>query len=265
MKPRRALLLTITVVFLLCGACGVWLHVQKQQYARNQQLIDALAHGDTQTALALVNAGADPNTRQNLQDAPTLRLLLDQLLRHKRSPANSLSTALMMACGDSVVYLPDGSHRIEVISEDLPLIQAMLAHGANVNARTENNRTALHSAAGLGRWHTVDLLLQHGAEVNAQDTWGATPLMEATSNQHEAVVQRLLSRGANISPQDSGGNTALFYAVLHYNGTNILPELLAHGANPNQPGRNGQTPLKYARQTNRPDLVRLLERGEGSK
>ena len=33
MKPRRAMLLSLTVVFALCAACGLWLHWERQQYA----------------------------------------------------------------------------------------------------------------------------------------------------------------------------------------------------------------------------------------
>lgn len=65
MKPRRALLFSITVVLVLCAASGWWLHKERQQYALNRQLIDALEHNDTKTALTFVNEGADPNTRQS--------------------------------------------------------------------------------------------------------------------------------------------------------------------------------------------------------
>ena len=59
---RRGLLLTTTLIITLCGAYSVWRRVQQQQYARNRQMIYALEHNDTNAALALINAGADPNT-----------------------------------------------------------------------------------------------------------------------------------------------------------------------------------------------------------
>lgn len=75
MNRRRALLLFLTVALALCAACGLWLHWEQQQYALNRQLIAVLINGDTQAALTLVNAGADPNTCYAPTPAPTLKLL----------------------------------------------------------------------------------------------------------------------------------------------------------------------------------------------
>jgi hypothetical protein len=143
MKRRRGLLWTLAVALALCGACGVWLHVQRQQYERNRQLIAALVHNDTKTALALVNAGAAPNTRQFPAPAPSLKSLLEHLLHHMPPPANDTPTAFLLACG--ALVLPMDGNRLSgpPPEENRPLLQAMLAHGADVHARANGNRTAL--------------------------------------------------------------------------------------------------------------------------
>jgi hypothetical protein len=177
MKPRRALLLSLTVVLALCAACGLWLHREQRQYALNRQLIDALEHGDTKQALALVNAGADPNTRQFSTPAPTLPELLKQLLHHTPPPDNNSPTAFRMAFGAYWSTTPNQSFHLISLDENLPLIQAILAHGANVNARDSSNLTVLHDAVAYDQLHTVELLLQHGADINVQDTTREIPTL----------------------------------------------------------------------------------------
>ena len=260
MKRRRGLLLTTAVVLALCGACGAWLRVQQQQYAHNRQLIYALENGDANAALALVNAGADPNTRQTPPPAPTFRLLFDHLLRRSPPPVNNSPTALMIACGalgnPAFVAGPPSL----TVPENLPLLQAMLTHGANVNARALSKNTALHFACGRGRLPTMELLLTHSADVNAQDTWRHPTVMYAARKDVMATTRLLLSHNVNPNLQDVNGNAWLYYALFQRYPIGVIPLLMAHGADPNLPNKQGLTPRQYARKIGRLDLVGLLTR-----
>jgi hypothetical protein len=261
MKRRRALLFTLSVVLALCAACGVWLHRERQQYAFNRQLIAALLKGDTKQALVLVNVGADPNTRCSPIPAPTFSQLLKQLLHHTPPPVSPTPTALMLACG---AYWPDPPNdALQGITrhENLPLIEAMLAHGANVNARRVEQVTVLHDAVSRHRLPTLELLLQHGAEVNVQDKAGRTPLTFAAANDSAALVHALLAHGANPNIGNAYGETALYSVLFGHDPVHILPDLLAHGGDPNLPEDNGYTPLQWAQRMKRPDLVRLFKHG----
>jgi ankyrin repeat protein len=251
MKRRRALLLSITIVIALCAACGVWLYREQRQYTLNQQLIAALDKGDTKTALVLVNTGADPNTRYSPHPAPSLQRLLNLFLHHTPAPTNDRPTALMFACCGGFSLVDPG--------ENLPLLQAMLAHGANVNAKMDKD-TPLHFAAQWVRLRTMELLLQHGADVNAQNEQGYTPLMCAVEGGGTVeLVHSLLMQGANPNIQAKDGRTPLYLVVLSGDNRGIIPELLAHGANPNLRGINDSTLLQLAQEMKRPDLVRLLK------
>lgn len=260
MQPKRALLLTAAAALVLCIACGVWLYGERHQYERNRALIDALANNKTTAARGLVEEGADPNTRCDLPPAPSLKLLLNQLLHHKNLPVNTSPTAFLLACGARWSVRRDGrSHEVAVMG-DLPLLQTMLSHGADIHARAKYNTTALHCAVTLRERFRVDLLLQNGADINAQETGGMTPLMLSALNSVTDVTHDLLARGANATVQDANGLTALHFAVYSPDAKEVIPDLLAHGADPDTPDKRGVTPLRYAQKWRNPDIVRLLKR-----
>jgi dipeptidyl aminopeptidase/acylaminoacyl peptidase len=81
-------------------------------------------------------------------------------------------------------------------------IQALLARGADVNAKNPYGATALSFAADKGHLEVVKLLLQHGADVNAKDTfYKASPLYWAVSRSHLDIVKTLLEAGATGAGQ----------------------------------------------------------------
>lgn len=81
---------------------------------------------------------------------------------------------------------------------DAPAVKALLAKGADVNAKTRYGATALTYAADRGYLEVAKILLEHGAVVNAKDTfYGAPPLTWAAYNGHVAVVKYLLEQGAD--------------------------------------------------------------------
>ena len=65
-------------------------------------------------------------------------------------------------------------------------------HGADIEARTLDGWTPLHSAANWGNAHIASLLLRHGADVNAQTTGKQTPLHLAASNSESRETIELL-------------------------------------------------------------------------
>src|SRR5215510_2362976 len=72
---------------------------------------------------------------------------------------------------------------------DTAKITAALAQGANVNAKSRYDVTALFFAASSGRLEAVKLLVSRGADVNAQDTfYHATAADMALGNGHADVA-----------------------------------------------------------------------------
>src|SRR5262249_11459506 len=80
---------------------------------------------------------------------------------------------------------------------DVDKVKALLAKGADVNARTRYGATALSFACDRGNLEVVKVLIEHGADVNVTDTfYKATPLVWAVSRNHAEIVTLLLDKGA---------------------------------------------------------------------
>lgn len=268
-KPRshkRSALLALGLLLIGLGlSCVVWVRKEQRQYALNRQLIAALLKDDTSQAREIINAGADPNTPCKSSPAPSLKQLLQQFLHPQSSSLPDSPTALMIACAARAESWYDGTE-IGVVKEDLPLIRAMLAHGANVNTRTSYDDTVLACTARFDSAAIVKLLLENGAKVNEPAFVGRTALVEAAMGwQKKAIGQKetvsiLLARGAKVNAQDEFGSTALHMALEHVTNINIIQQLLAHGADPRIVDEDGESPITLAQQQHRPDLIALLHK-----
>jgi len=163
-----------------------------------------------------------------------------------------------------------------VLRDDLNLVKALLAHGADTNtklvkgtpirrANTDYNlpktlvgATPYLLAAKFAEPDIMEALAAGGADVKATLPDGATALMLAAGlgSTRSRRVNRLiepesaivgavttaLRLGADVNAVDSAGDTALHVAALSRN--DVLVQLLAdHGANLNLKNTRGQTPL----------------------
>jgi len=183
----------------------------KSPTARMQPLLVAAQRGDLDAVKKLVDAGADVNMRETEQ--------------HNRG-----QTALHYAARGKYYY-PKGDH--------LAVARFLLAHGADVNAKADTGYTPLHVAAGLGQKDMVRFLLDNGADINAMDIRG-TPLQAAVLQGHEDVVALLIERKARLNGAIAVMARMGVYKPAH---TAIIRRLLDAGADPNEKGKYGRTPL----------------------
>ena len=72
-------------------------------------------------------------------------------------------------------------------------MKALVAAGADVNAKDNFGRSALILAAGNGATNTVESLIALHADVNARNAQGSTPLAMAKG---KAVIALLRAAGA---------------------------------------------------------------------
>ncbi|EDL75069.1 rCG39220 [Rattus norvegicus] len=106
------------------------------------------------------------------------------------------------------------------------------SHGANVNLRCANERTALHEAAKLGRQDMVKLMLSSGANPDARSSYGFTPLA-------------LAAQGADVHSQASDSSSVLLEAV-RGGDPDSVSLLLEYGADANIPKSSGHLPIHVA-------------------
>lgn len=93
---------------------------------------------------------------------------------------------------------------------DVEAIRALVAAGVPVDhADGDYAQTALHYAAREGRKEAVDALLACGANPNARNRDMRTPLHWAASNGTASVVRALVAAGADLMAKNADGETPL--------------------------------------------------------
>ena len=138
-----------------------------------------------------------------------------------------------------------------VLFSDIPLMWALIAQGADCNARDSKGVPVLMTAAGTGTLEAVRLLLAHGADprVRRQGDSGSTPLSEAVESRRDSKgkVRALLRAGASIEERYKGGTTPLMMAVRVGN-IATAEFLIDSGCNISAKDDTGRTAMDYARE-----------------
>ena len=90
-------------------------------------------------------------------------------------------------------------------------VKWLLAHGARINSGPLQ-WSALHYAVFAGKSEIAALLLERGADINARSTNGSSVLMMAVYEGHEDLARELLARGADTRVKNDWGDGALAWA-----------------------------------------------------
>ena len=97
---------------------------------------------------------------------------------------------------------------------NLEAVKWLLGHGAKIN-REPLQWTALHYAVFAGHSQLAQYLLERGADINARSTNGSSVLMMAAYEGHEALAQQLIGLGADPGVKNENGDGALEWAMKH--------------------------------------------------
>lgn len=117
----------------------------------------------------------------------------------------------------------------------------------NANTQGDFGWTLLRRAIEKNNADTVDALIAEGAEVNAKDNCGRTPLHLAARNNHQDVEDVLIAaKGIDVDAKDDYGITPIHLAVQNGH-KNVAGVLIAKGANPLLQSKAGETPIGLAK------------------
>jgi len=191
-----------------------------------------------------------PDDDISLTDASNLKSLQDEV---DGMPKERLGKELTFAAGEGF----------------LQSVRFLLDHGADVNARGDGKRTALHRAAFGGHPSVAELLIARGAQIELRDDADTTPLLDAMrigaekSGDYVGVVRVLLGAGADPNGRGYHNVTPLDSAVFHLNDDPkqaliIIKLLLERRADPNVQTDDGYTALHFAVHAGSKDVVETL-------
>ena len=123
-------------------------------------------------------------------------------------------------------FLLDDQLALSVFLSDLDDARALLARGANPDARDEERRPALTVATAGGDHALMRLLLESGADPNLRDDDGLSALDTAVLRRDLHGTWLLLRFGAEANGRDDSGMSTFLRAVLASGGSGAIVDLL---------------------------------------
>lgn len=171
----------------------------------NSPLHTMIQLGETELALALLNAGAD---------------------------SCALDTE-----GRSALHVAARYNRVEILTDLLKKPVKL-----QIDLQDKLGMTALYMAARYNHATVVDQLLKSGANPHLPHTNGVTPLHVAAHNGHQEACAQLIQAGAVVDSQNERGNTPL-HSAIRKNKMEVAKLLLLHNASPNILNHEKKTPM----------------------
>jgi len=156
---------------------------------------DAVMQGNKDAVRALLKDGADVNTA--LGDGMTA-------LHYAASKHDVEMAKILLYAGANVKATTRiGGYTPLLIASrdgDAPMIETLLASGADANSATTNGTTALMLASAAGHVDAVKALLAKNANINAKESVkGETPIAFAAAFGRADVIRELAARGADVN------------------------------------------------------------------
>ena len=134
------------------------------------------------------------------------------------------------------------------------ILSLLIRHGADVNGWDNHGYAPLIRASSAKRLEAGQILLDHGADIDARSKYNKTALIYAISGNIE-FARMLLERGAAINVRCQGGMTPLHVAAKEGR-IEFVRLFLEHGADANALDENSQTPSQSG--SGHPEVVELL-------
>ena len=181
---------------IISGAIGaLFLSALMHAAPPTGSVADAAMQGNRDAVRALLKDGADVNTA--LGDGMTA-------LHYAASKHDLEMAKILLYAGANVKATTRiGGYTPLLIASrdgDAPMIETLLASGADANSATTNGTTALMLASAAGHVDAVKALLAKNANINAKESVkGETPIAFAAALGRADVIRELAARGADVN------------------------------------------------------------------
>lgn len=210
------------------------------------RLAAAVQSGTAADVEAQLRQGADPNWRFANGETPLAYAILKERYR---------IADLLVAHGADPKILDHGISMLSLVVQartcPAGTVSALLAAGADPNQRDSVSPPllrALHSGAEA----CAQALISHGANIEARDAAGGTALHAAVVGSSPKVVEQIIRGGVSVNSTMAQQATPLMWAALRQPGLNVMADaiiaiLLDRGADPCMRDAHGMTAADYAR------------------
>ncbi|MEC3466490.1 ankyrin repeat domain-containing protein [Bacillus tropicus] len=190
----------------------------------DKQLLLSATLGDTETAMKLIQDGANINVEGDNGETPVL----------------------------AATY----QNHVETV-------KALIGAGANIEIKDEKHSNPLLYASREGYTDIVKVLINAGVNTKETTKSGGTALISASERGHVEVVKELLERtDIDVNYKNARGGTALVEAIVLGNGSEnhkkVIQMLIDHGADVNMGNKENITPLQYAEKRGFKDIANML-------
>jgi ankyrin repeat protein len=222
----------------------------------NTALNDACFACKTDCAMALLDAGANPNLANQTGRTPLISAAGDD--------DDALVKALLAHHADINENTMFGSALTwAIFCNRLTIMKLLVDAGAEVNlvppARKIGSTFApLHVAASTGNLSAMYFLFDHHADIELLDSRNYSPLMAAADGGQAEAVQELLDRGAKVDVQDSTLMWSALMMAAHKGYFGVAEALVSSHANLELKDKKGRTALILAAKNLQSRIVRLL-------
>lgn len=244
-------------------------------------LLYAVLYGDASRVKQLLDAGADPNIR-NDAGASALMWAAGDLEKARLLVEHGADVNAKSDVGRTPLQIAAGRFG------NAPVVKLLLDHGANPSAKSPSlvgDMTVLAAAAGTGDESVLRMLVDHGADLKAAGYMALFLAVEARCEKcielflkgagpdivnpamfllappldDGHAVPMMLDHGADANAKDPGGNPILtLVACSDAVPVDAVKALLNHGADVNAKNTAGETALDLAKRRGHTPVVDLL-------